>query len=204
MFKIKYKVCTKCKKRYLLNSKNFCKSKKCISGFFSQCKTCINKYKRDWYLKNSEKYLIYQKKYRRDNPEFTQRQIQKCQERIYVRRHGISRKSLLKLWNNECAICRKRKYLIAYRVNLKVYKNLNDIVVLCRQCSLDVSDWYQKRTLKARKLWCEGRISECLMCKTNKRRHSGNGLCTKCYEITRKEYKKQWWIKKKKLINSKK
>jgi hypothetical protein len=52
------------------------------------------------------------------------------------------------------------------------------------------------RSFKELGIWSRF-TKECLSCGTKEKKHSQKGLCTTCFERTRREYKAQWFQKRK-------
>lgn len=64
---LKWKLCSKCRKRKLNTSKNYQPSKNCRDSLSTVCRTCHNEMTRAWIKKNKERY--YRVKYRRYNED---------------------------------------------------------------------------------------------------------------------------------------
>ena len=60
-----FKKCSKCKN--ILLKSNFRKNKKMSDGLQSQCKFCVNDYKKNYYVANQDRLLNKQKLYNREN-----------------------------------------------------------------------------------------------------------------------------------------
>jgi hypothetical protein len=65
--------CSNCKKLLEVNFDNFTRNKKMKDGFNSRCRKCALKFNRLAAAKNPEKYLEYNKKYRRQRFELIQK-----------------------------------------------------------------------------------------------------------------------------------
>lgn len=166
-----------------------------------------NKYQREYqriYRKiYSQKVKEYQRKWHKENPEKV-KEYRKKNKDIYF--FGRPKKELLKIWNYQCAICGSKKRLEVHHIDgkgsnvlIKEKNNaLENLVVLCSKCHywIHIPNRSNGRKLKTRGLWSDNGIPKCLICGTTERRHWGRGLCLRCYERTRKEYKIKWYLNK--------
>ena len=161
------------------------------------------KLSKEWRERNPEKWKVCRKKYQE---KLKKQGIGVCDTSLY----GRPKKELLKLWNYQCAICGSTKKLEVHHIdgkgsNILTNKRnnkLENLVILCQKCHYKIHTPKRIKTLKERGLWSNKRIPKCLMCGTTERRHWGKGLCQRCYERTRQEYKAKWWQEKqrKKLL----
>ena len=74
--------------------------------------------------------------------------------------------------------------------------NPENLITFCRKCHRKIDEW--KRIIGLRKKWLyqwSQKFPKCLICGTIKRKHYARGLCSSCYEKTRREYKKEYWRK---------
>jgi hypothetical protein len=95
----------------------------------------------------------------------------------------------------------KKKYEWANKNHL--YKRiLKQYIRLCTSCHRKYDYEFNNRVKRKPNCGWSDKNSECINCGTILRIHAGNGLCTKCYEEKRKEYKKLWWLKKCSLTQS--
>lgn len=162
----------------------------------------IREYKRNYYLKNKHKWKGYwkkqiergyKKKYPKKGTPMYERhavQMQESKEREY---YGVERKVVFLRDNNQCKVCGAMLNLCVHHIDnngvtLKKDKrnnDLNNLITLCWSC-------HGRIHMIKRKSWSR-KIPKCLLCGTTKRKHKGLGLCSLCYEKTRKEYKKKWF-----------
>lgn len=173
------------------------------------------KYQRKWRANNKEKAREVIKKWIRNNPDKWKAHQKRHKEKM--KRQGINyndnyyfgrpKKELLELYNYQCAICDSKERLEVHHIDGKGSKylgkrltakeknnSLNNLIILCFKCHRRIDQW--KRTLGLKKRYqyqWSMKFSKCLVCGTTERKHCIKGLCSRCYERTRKEYKAQWW-----------
>lgn len=94
------KKCTKCQITKSLNEYN--KSQKNKDGLNTWCRTCCNKYSKQWAQKNKERHLNNYKKWRAKNIEHANDLDRKRAYGLPKGRYSI----ILKLQNGCCAICK--------------------------------------------------------------------------------------------------
>ena len=101
-----FKICSKCKEIKLISK--FPADRRSLDGLSGICKNCQNKYSQGRYVRNKEKILALNKKYREEHKEAYQKYIRKYREdhREYFK--NLSREFYLK--NREAIIERNNKY----------------------------------------------------------------------------------------------
>jgi len=92
------RICTKCKKDFIANLKNFKKNKKGKYGLSSTCIKCHNEWHRIYRLSNEKKIKDNNEKYRNENPN-------------YDKEYGLKNKTKIQI--------QKKKYILE---NIKLVK----------------------------------------------------------------------------------
>jgi len=88
---MKFKTCTKCKKKKALDKFYY---RKDIKKYRGHCKECVQKWRRNWVKKNYEHHKAYHKKYRIENREV---RIKKARENYYENDGATKRRE----WRNK-------------------------------------------------------------------------------------------------------
>ena len=137
--------------------------------------------------KDYEKILQQSREWRKNNkiPYKDWSQEKKDRQKIFVKK-----------WREN----NKEHYLASCRKYAKKRRKKNgDIMRLYdRTYYKKTHSNMQKVGWDAKQPYEKKQYTHCLKCKTNKRPHSGKGLCNLCYEKTRKAYKAKWFQKQQK------
>lgn len=167
------KICPKCHQEKPII--NFCHNYKNKDGFATWCKKCIL----DWQRSNKDKtkkncqqcYQKYIKKLAKDP--------KRLEELLFFQRRTRMEKKLaiLRKYKFTCRKCGQRKKTVKELVVNKKKR------VLCVSCLRKKKGWARHYTI-------------CKKCHTKERTYKANGLCSKCYEQSRKKYKQQWHLKR--------
>lgn len=117
--------------------------------------------------------------------------------------YGRRRDEILKRDNFKCVLCGSKENLEIHHKDgngstkkTKAEKNnkLSNLQTLCTKCH-HVED---RKLLKKKRLgmWAL-HFKKCVSCGETKHKHISKGLCSKCAEKKRSEYKKEWYKKHK-------
>ena len=166
----------------------------------------LSEYNRKWFEKNRKKVYEYNRKWRRKNREkwndIIMRWQRKNKDKAYFYKTGIHRNKILQRDNYQCQICKSKKKLEIHhmdgrgsRLKKKQRNNQSDnLITLCFKCHYKID--YNRRGYPYKGLlrWSRD-FDKCIDCGTTKRLHWAKGLCDRCYELKRKEYKRKYYQK---------
>ena len=106
--------------------------------------------------------------------------------------------------NWQCQICGSSKKLEIHHIDgemgggglplKKKNNNLDNIITLCLKCHHKIDGWKRGEGNKLKNRWSR-KFIKCLNCGTTTRKHIANGLCIRCYELTRRGYKTDYYRK---------
>jgi len=114
------------------------------------------------------------------------------------------RKKVLERDNFQCQLCKTKKkrltvhHLDGKGMNLPYRKRNNKIdnlITVCYPChrKLDIFIGLRKKyTYKLSKGKWSRKYDFCIFCKKNNSKYSHSGMCRRCYELTRRKYKREW------------
>lgn len=167
------KKCTKCHKELPLTFEYFYRDKYSKDGFRAQCKSCQQKYakqyytdhpeyKKQWWSKNKERNKKYNKRWYQSHKE--NRRI--LDQKRYARKRQLVATLTEEQWeiiksyfNCKCAYCGKEKPLEQEHfipiANKGEYTH-NNIIPACKNCNssknnMDFFDWYPKQKFYSKK-----------------------------------------------------
>lgn len=142
-------------------------------------------------IKNRE----YVRKYRKLYPE------------KYSYKYGGQKRFAFSRDNFTCLSCKKNinevKLLIHHLDKNRKNNDLKNLVTLCYSCHAHIhKSWEIAKASYTKGLKWSIKYNFCSICHTTEHEHCAKGVCDKCYNNTynrldkRKEYKKQWYIRK--------
>jgi len=175
------------------------------SEYYQKNKEVIDARNKLWRNKNRDKVLAIAKKgtkrwifkMKNEQPEKYKQLKKNQQERHHF---GRTREELFALLGNKCDICGKIGKLDIHHIDGKGTKykheeknnNLNNLQVLCKKCCRRED---ARRINEKRKDMWTLHYSECVICKKTDSKHVSFGICNRCYQKTRRRYKREYWRK---------
>lgn len=163
---------------------------------------------RKWYKKNRLKVLQSNKEWRKKNRkkwnEIVKNWAKKNKDKVYSYSCGFDRKTIFKRDHYQCQNCGSKENLEIHhidgkgmRIKKKERNNLpQNLITLCSKCHYKTDRNRRGMPYKNKKLkeWAKN-FDKCIYCGTIKRKHIAKGLCNRCYELKRKEYKTKYYQK---------
>lgn len=111
-------------------------------------------------------------------------QIVKNYKNYGWKRFNKKEKKLLKE-KIKCSICRQPTKIFHHIDRNNSNDSIDNLMPLCKKCHEEIHGG-EKRIFKKKYTWSK-KYKECILCLSTKHKHSGKGLCSKCYYIKLKE-----------------
>ncbi len=131
MASMSYKVCTKCKKRKLIEE--FYREKRKRDGYDTRCKNCVNGYQSQYRQEHRKQYLEIGKRWRQANKEQERNRALKKRYGITAEQYNI----LLESQNERCGLCGKHQSRFKNRLAVDHDHQTNRVRgLLCVECNI--------------------------------------------------------------------
>ena len=126
-----------------------------------------------------------------------------CRKNSEKHRFGIERFIILERDKYQCRSCGKKNVILdihhidgngTSKKKGDKNNNLDNLITLCRKCH-NKADW--ARIMKERKLkglWSL-HYDKCIECGKRDSPHTAKGVCNRCYNLKRREYKRNYYRK---------
>lgn len=149
-----------------------------------------------WRLNNLDRYNFIQKKYRVSigGKKTTQLYLEKY-------RIGIERAVILERDKYQCRSCGKKEGKLDIHhidgngtAKKREDKNnsLDNLITLCRKCHIK-ADYVRIMNERKLKGFWSLYYEKCIECGKTDSKHCSKGVCNRCYNLKRKEYKRNYW-----------
>ncbi len=174
--------------------------------YYKKNKVKIDLRNKKWRKNNREKYLEimrlnvkkWRKNFKKRDLEGYKKRKKLLQEKYYF---GKTRREIFGILGEICCLCGKKEKLDIHHIDGKGTRfirvkdknnNINNLCVLCRKCHIKEEF---KRIKKERGTGWSLKYKYCVICKKTESKHAAFGICNKCYQQTRRKYKRDYWRK---------